>query len=320
MSIDPLSSAPYADSYSPRPPFVQVRKNLHVRNPLKNTRLRPAFDQNVLSNRARRFRELAGGISWRPEPSSAALKQYLDNCASQAGRFDNSTRNCTDLTVEEAKGLRLLMAGTAPYKAKKSSTDKGKQKYVKMIEDGRNSLKRANVESTRSSESAISSRQDLLDFDETERFIYLKHGPGFIVTYTREQAAADKLVDLTDPRHHFPENMQEVEAIQRALEPTAGALKEAIKISPDTNHRTSYIHQYSQMQAQLKWAWLGGPNTLPTLWRRARWNGSVFDYKYGEYGRAIEPEDLDGTRKEYGVKRSRLSRRTILLIFVSVLR
>ena len=299
---------------------------------MSRTIFKQVYSHNALSNRARRFREQAGAISWKPEPSSAYVKNFMDNCPSQAARSNNSTINCTDLTVDELRALRSTTAFTAPEKARKRANVRGKAQYKKKVAKlarqsaqlrdtiansstkpssssiqapvAPSSAERYAYQSSQlrdtiansSTKSTAASYQDPTAVGPPERYVYLVHGPQVVGEFTKEEAAANPNIDLTDPRHRFPTNYREVKAIEEALLPTAGALLALTGAPPDTDPTTSYIHQYYQIQSQLTHGWLGPPSQAPCLSRRGRWSGGIMDWRNGVCGLPLEQEDYDGTR------------------------
>ena len=255
--------------------------------------LKPIYDHNTLSGRARRFREQAGAISWRPEASSAYVKSFIDACPSQAATFNNSTRHCTDLSAAELRALRAATAKTAPYKAKKTTTAAGRAKYKRDMETLARKSSLMGLPCPMSNDQAVSDVKHDGSHDEPTRHAYQLNGPRAVEMLTLEEARKHPDVDLNDPRNRLPATPAEVNAIQDALLPIKEAAQALSGCRPNSSVKTSYVHQVLQIQTAFIEAWPGPPETAPYLPRRQRWLGGILDWETGVMAPPSEPEDIE---------------------------
>lgn len=93
----------------------------------------PMFEPSTVRERARRFRNDAGLISWKPQGNDPKIKSFMDELRSPGEKANNQTRGY-DLTDLEKSSLRLLNVGTRPDRAQVRQDPEAKQKYLNRVQ------------------------------------------------------------------------------------------------------------------------------------------------------------------------------------------
>lgn len=93
----------------------------------------PIYNSGTVRERARRFRNDAGLISWTTGAKDSKIENFMDELRSPAEKANNQTIG-RDLTDLEKASMRSLNIGTRPERAQVRQDPEAKQKYLDKVQ------------------------------------------------------------------------------------------------------------------------------------------------------------------------------------------
>ena len=241
---------------------------------------------NNLAKRNRYFRNKAGAIPWtKRDKSSAKIKGYIDSVHAQQrpGRRGNDTRGCQDLTREQiqelleinagSKGRVSTAAGPEPRGPKPSGpkrpdfessgrNSKGGAPQPTITTPPRRKTKRKYVSSEEGSPPASGrgpSSLNTSNLPSIGRVLGIPERPrsgiggtSFVAPNdTNEDAVtdSDSEEDYNDRLYEIPETPEEIESIQRLLQPTLAHYYDLTGFHiQEWNQDATYVEQVEQIE------------------------------------------------------------------------
>ena len=89
----------------------------------------PKFKSGTMRERARKFRNSAGLISWGPQGSDPNIERFMDEFRSPAQKASNQTID-RNLTKQEKASMALINIGTRPDRAQVGRDQEATQRYL----------------------------------------------------------------------------------------------------------------------------------------------------------------------------------------------